>query len=797
MFISASKHKNIKSPRLLYSCVLIALALWGNHAAAQTQPLNALSPKTATTKNTSGTIRQIEIVGAERLQTDTILGYVPVQTGDAFNEQISTATIKNLFATGFFSDVNVAFEHGILKINIQERPVIDQIEFGGVKEFDNEQLKSIFKENGIGTAQIYDPSVLERAIQALKLQYLGRGKYGTQVIVTTTPLDRGRVSIYVAVNEGEIAKIRGIRFFGNERYSESDLLDLMTLRTPGFWTWYTKSDRYSKQTLSADLQAIRNFYLSQGFLEFAIRSTQVSLTPDKQEMYLTIEIDEGLQYKVSSVKLVGTGTVVGTISGGWKAIEQELQPQLTLKPGEVFDGEKLNQSLRLIQDKLGEKGYAFAIVNPIPNLNKEKEEVDFTIAINLGRRMYVRRIEIAGNTRTRDEAIRREVNLFEGGVFNGKTMNDSRDKIDRLGFFSDVAVETKPVVGSEDQIDLLFTVQERLTNTFNAGLSYSSLQKLGLSLGIDSKNVFGSGQDISLAVDTTKANRTIDISTFNPYFTDDGVSQRLSIYQRRLDSSQLTNNYLIRTDYGVAARYGFPLTDSTRLFVGTSLERTELQVDQTKSSSRYLNYVNLYGDTANSLFLTLGWAKDTRDNVLTPSRGQYFSINTDRAVAGDLRYSRAATNYQFYLPAWSHTLAFNLDLAAGKAHGDHEYPFFRNYYVGGQGSVRGYEYGSLGPRDTNDEDLGGNKKMNFNLEWLMPLPGMNKDKSLRFVVFLDGGYAWAEHQQPRLGDLRYSKGFGLSWISPIGPLKFSWGYPINSQPTDKVSRFEFKIGTAF
>jgi outer membrane protein insertion porin family len=746
----------------------------------------------------------IEILGQERLDSTSVSGYLPIQVGDNYSDEVSNRIIKNLFASGFFSDVKVRFQDGKLTIQVQERPIIDQLEFVGVNEFDNDGLKKLFKENGVGIAQIFDQSVLDRATQALKMQYLGKGRYATEVITTTTPLARGRVSILIAVNEGPIAKIQSIKLLGNRHFSDQKLLDLMTLRTPGFWTWYTKEDRYSKPTLQADLQAIRTFYLSEGFLEFNVQSTQLSLTPDKQEMYLTLQIDEGKQYKVSSIKLVGQGAVVGTVAGGWNKLKEELESVVTLQKGQVFDGTKLTDSLKAIQDKLAEKGFAFSAVNAFPEINREKEELDFSILIDLGRRVYVRRIEIAGNTKTKDEVIRREMRLFEGGIFDGKKLTDSKDRITKLDFFENVNVETRRVENAEDQLDVIVSVQEKTTSSFNMTFSYSSAEKFSGSIGVETTNVFGSGQDMGVSLQKGRYDRSFVIYVRDPYFTDSGISQQVNFYDKS-SKDTLTNksSAAVRTtDTGISLKYGLPMSDLTRLFVGATVEKTKLELenpDASTASTRYSNFVSKYGNKYQNVLATLGWAKDSLDSNLNPTSGQYFYIGAEHSISGDLRYTKLTSNYQLFIPLTEkQTLGFNLDLAYGKGNSGKEYPFFKNFYVGGQGSVRGFESGSLGPRDTaNDISLGGNKKINTNVEWIFPIPGMGKDKSLKFLLFVDGGMVWAENQSVKLSDMRYSRGFGLSWVTILGPLKFSWGYPINKKPTDKVARFEFKIGTNF
>lgn len=731
-------------------------------------------------------VKDIRVDGLQRTEPGTIFSYLPVKVGETMTEEKAQEAIRALFATGFFRDVRLEVENGVLVVLVDERPAIAQIDFSGIKEFDSETLRRSFRELGLSDSRIFDRALLEQAEQELKRQYLSRGLYGVEVQTTVTPLERNRVGINFAVKEGETAKIRGINIVGAASFSEKTLLEEFVLRSPGWLTWYTKHDQYSRQKLAGDLESLRSFYLNRGFLDFNIDSTQVSITPDKKDIYITVNISEGEKYTVSEVKLAGQLLLP----------EEELSKLIQLKPGDVFARDKLTQSTKAIADRLGNEGYAFANANAVPQVDKEKRQVAFTILLDPGRRVYVRRINIAGNTKTRDEVIRREMRQLEGGFYDSSKIQLSRQRIDRTTYFKDVNVETTPVAGLNDQVDVNFTVEEKPTGTLLVGAGFSTTDKVILSGSISQSNVFGSGKTISTQVQTGKISKVYSLSYTDPYYTVDGVSRGFDLYKRDTDASQLTIGPYRTKTLGGGVRWGYPLAERDSVSFGLNAEHVKLDTFAT-SPVNYNSFVNQFGNTYTYAAATAGWARDSRDSLIFPNKGSLQRI-TGEVGAGNLQYYRLGYQHQYFRPLTkSLTLFLNADVGVANGLGNRPLPFFKNYYAGGPGSVRGYSFSGLGPQDGLGNVLGGTRRVVGQAELLFPVPGAAQDKSLRLAVFVDGGQVYGAGQKVALGDIRYATGIALSWNSPFGPLRLSFAQPLNSTITDRVQRLQFTFGTGF
>ncbi|MDP2133412.1 MAG: outer membrane protein assembly factor BamA [Sulfuritalea sp.] len=734
-------------------------------------------------------IKDIRVEGIQRTEAGTVFSYLPVKVGDTMNDEKAAAAIKALFATGFFKDVRLEIDGQVLVVVLEERPAIASLEFSGLKAFKPEDLKKSLREVGLAESRIFDRAMVERAEQELKRQYLAQGHYAVQVTTTITPLERNRVGVNFAVTEGDIAKIKQINIIGAGAMKESDLLDLMVLRTPGLLTWYTKNDQYSKQKLSGDLETLRSHYLDRGYLEFNIESTQVSISPDKQDIYITINITEGEKYTVSAVKLAGQLLLP----------EDELTKLVQVRPGEVFSREKMADTTKAISERLGNEGYAFANVNAAPELDKEKRQVAFTVFIDPGRRVYVRRINVTGNTRTRDEVVRRELRQTESAWYDGEKINKSRTRVDRLGYFDEVTVETPPVAGTTDQVDMEVKVKEKPTGNIMLGAGFSSAEKFTLSGSVQQQNLFGSGKHIGVQISTSKSNKVYSLSHTDPYFTVDGVSQGFDIYTRNTDTSTLEVGSFGSDSMGGGVRWGIPIGEDDYINLGLSIDRTTLKTDA-NSPLRYQDYVTRFGSKSNTLLTTLGWQKDGRDSLLVTTKGSLRRAVLEVSLPGSTAtYVRATYQHQHFFPLdRKFTLALNGEVGVAQKYGDKELPFFKNFYAGGIGSVRGFDSGSLGPRDpTTSEAVGGTKRLIGNVELLFPVPGMGRDNSMRLSGFLDAGNVWGYDSKFSLGSLRYSGGIALSWNSPMGPLKFSYANPFNKKAEDKVQRLQFQMGSVF
>ncbi|MDR3481671.1 MAG: outer membrane protein assembly factor BamA [Burkholderiaceae bacterium] len=742
-------------------------------------------------------VKDIRVEGIQRTEAGTVFNYLPLKVGETYTDAKGTAAIKALYATGLFKDIRIEIEGNVLVVAVEERPAIAKVDFSGTKEFEKDQLIKALKDIGVGETHIFDKSLVDRAEQELKREYLSKGLYGVQITTTVTPIERNRVNITFAVDEGEAAHIRQIKFVGNKAFSDSDLQKILKLSTSGWFTWYSKADQYSKQKLSGDIESLKSYYLDRGYLEMQIESTQVSITTDKKDIYITINISEGEKYTVSSIKLAGE--MLGR--------ESEFEGLMSLKAGEVYSGQKLTDSTKKISDRMGNFGYAFANVNANPEIDKDKKEVAFTVLIDPGKRVYVRHINITGNTKTRDEVIRREFRQYEASWYDGEKIKRSRDRVDRLGYFKEVTVETPEVVGSSDQVDVNLAVTERPTGNITLGAGYSQYEKLSINAGIQQENAFGSGDTIGVQVNTSALNRTIALSHTAPYVTDDGISRTIELYLRTMRPPQSNSGYFYVRTLGTKVSFGVPFTEFDRVFFGIGVEHTEVQTYKNDpgyadSPILYQEYVQQFGDgsqaTTTSFPLTASWARDSRNSALTPTAGQLQRANIEFAPEGTLRYYRAVYQSQYYRPiaSWM-TLALNGEFDYGRGLNGKPFPVFKNWYAGGIGSVRGYYTSTLGPLDVNGDPLGGASRLIMNAELHFPFPGSTKDAGLQWFTFVDGGNVFADRQRIEFSQLRYSAGLGISWISPVGPLKLSYAQPLNAQPTDQKERFQFQLGTGF
>ena len=734
------------------------------------------------------TVTDIRVEGIQRTEAGTVFSYLPVKVGETLDDEKAAAAIKALYATGFFKDVRLEVENGVLIVTVQERPAIAVVDIIGAKEFSKEQLKEGLKQAGLSESKIFDKALLDRAEQELKRQYFSRGKYGVSITTTVTPLERNRVGISFNISEGEVAKIRQINIVGNQAFKEKELLDLFTLTTPGWMTWFSKNDQYSKQKLSADIETLRSYYLNRGYLEFSIDSTQVSISPDNQDIYITINVTEGAKYSVSDVKLAGELLIP----------EEELRKLIKVKPGDVFSREKLTESTKAIGDRLGNDGYAFANVNAVPELDKEKSQAAFTFFVDPGRRVYIRRISVTGNTHTRDEVVRREMRQMEAAWYSAEKITRSRERIERLGFFSEVNVETPAVAGTTDQVDVNVNVTEKPTGSVMLGAGLSSSEGLILSGSVSQNNVFGSGNQLSAQINSGRINKVYAFSYTNPYFTEDGVSRGFDIYQRNLDSSYLTVGRYQTSTLGGGMRFGIPLNEKDSVNLGLAYEQIKVTLSS-DSPQRYVDFVSQFGNKTKTVRTDLGWARDTRDSLLYPTKGGLQRVFGEIGVPGlDLEYYKISYQHQLYMPLGrDFTFLLNGEVGMADGYGGKALPFFKNFYAGGNTSVRGYKPSSLGPVDANGNALGGTRRIVGNAEILFPFPGLRTDKSVRMGLFVDGGMVFGKGEKIELGQLRYSSGVSVSWFSPIGPLKFSLGTPLNKKEGDRIERFQFLLGSVF
>ncbi|TNF59318.1 MAG: outer membrane protein assembly factor BamA [Burkholderiales bacterium] len=733
------------------------------------------------------TLRDIRVEGLQRVEAGTVFASLPFRVGDEYSDDRGAVAIRSLFGLGLFADVRLQVEGDVLVVIVQERPTVSGLSFTGLREFDSEVMVQVLRDIGLAEGRPFDRALADRAEQELKRQYINRSMYAAEITTTVTPTERNQVSLNFNVVEGGVAKIREIRIVGNQAFAESTLRGLFDLDTGGWLSWYTKSDRYSRAKLNADLETLRSYYLTRGFLEFNIDSTQVALSPDKSEMSVTINITEGQRYVVSSVRL----------EGEYLEREEEFRSLVAVKVGEAYNAEAVADTVKAFTDYFGAFGYAFARVDAVPEIDRDNSRVAFVIRAQPQRRVYVRRINIEGNNRTRDEVIRREFRQLESAWYDSDRIRLSRDRVDRLGFFTEVGIDTQPVPGTQDQVDLTVSVVERPTGNLSIGAGFSQAEKLSFIASIQQENFFGSGNYLGLDINTSKFNRNFVLRTTDPYFTKDGVSRTFDLYYETTKPlTEQGGDYRIVTK-GIGIRFGVPFTERDTVFFGAGAER--IRVDEGNQLP-----VAFRDQGGTYLPATIGWTRDDRDSALVPNQGTLQKFNAEFGLGSDKRYAKLSYQHQRYIPLnRQYTLAFNAQLGLGKGIGN-DFPVLKNFFGGGLGSVRGFDQGTLGPLSdvvgstTGEQvNIGGAKSVVFNAEFITPFPGAGNDRTLRMFGFVDVGNIYAEDQKIALDELRASVGVGLSWLSPIGPLRFAWANPIRKFDGDKIQRFQFQIGTSF
>ncbi len=733
------------------------------------------------------TVRDIRIEGLQRVEPGTIFISLPVRVGDVYNDEKGTSAIRALFDLGLFKDVRIEVSGDVLVILVEERPTIAEVDFVGTKEFDKDVLKKALRDVGLADGRPFDKAQLDRAEQELKRQYINRSLYAAEVVSTVTPAERNRVNLTFTVVEGEPAKISEIRIVGNEVFGESTLRGLFDLDTGGWLSWYTKSDRYSRAKLNADIETLRSYYLTRGYIEFKVDSTQVAILPNKTDIAITINVTEGDRFVVSGVKL----------EGNFLGKEEEFKSLVTIQPGQAYNADEVVRTTKAFTDYFGNFGFAFARVIARPEIDRANNRVLLVLQADPSRRAYVRRINVVGNSRTRDVVVRREFRQFEASWYDGDKIRLSRDRVDRLGYFKEVGIETQEVPGSPDQVDLTINVVDKPTGSLSLGAGFSSADGLGLSFGLKQDNAFGSGNSLGVQVNTSKINRVIVFNTTDPYFTQDGVSRTIDLYHKSSSPYQDQSYYqLVST--GGSLRFGVPFTEIDTVYFGAGVEKTTI-VPGTALPTSYMAYANQYGYDSMSVPFTAGWARDSRDSALSPNSGRFQRAYVEWSAAGEARYLRTTYQYQQFIPLNKQfTVAFNGEFGWGMAPGDRSFPVFKKFFGGGLGSVRGFEQGSLGPQDASGVAVGGSSKLNLNVELLSPFPGSGNDRTLRMYAFGDlGGVAGPDGVNADANNLRASVGVGVSWISPMGPLRLAFAKPIKKYDGDKIQNMQFQIGTNF
>ncbi|NQZ52984.1 MAG: outer membrane protein assembly factor BamA [Piscirickettsiaceae bacterium] len=735
-------------------------------------------------------IKDIRVEGLQRLSAGTVFNFLPVKVGDEMSDKDAKNIIRALFKSKYFNDVGVEEEDGVLVIKVSERPAVASIEFVGNKDLDSDQLLKSLRQIGLAEGQVYQKAKLDQVELELERQYFSRGKYGVIIESEVTPLPRNRVAVRITMAEGIVATISDINIVGNTSFDEDDLRADFESTTGTMLSFFTKDNQYSRQKLSADLESLRSFYLDRGYVDFTVESTQVSITDDKKQMFITINISEGERYKIKEVRLAGNLIVP----------EQELFEMVTIKQNAIFSRKAITESTELLTNRLGNDGYAFANVNAVPDIDRENNEVILTFFVDPGRRAYVRRINIAGNSKTRDEVLRREMRQHEAAWISTGKVDQSRARIKRLGYFEDVNVETIPVTGTTDQVDLDFNVTETPSGSLSAGVGFSQSDGLIFNANITQKNFLGSGKHINFGFNNSSVNTVYSIGYTNPFATVDGISQGFNAFYRETDANEADIANFSTDVWGGDISLGIPISENNRIRVAFGYENTQLTLSDTDPVQSYQDFVDREGDQFDTFSFTLGWSNDSRDSAVLPTSGMVQSLSAQVAIpGGSLQYYKLRYKASWFHPITdSLTFALKGALGYGDGYGDtEELPFFENYYAGGIKSVRGFRSNTLGPKD-GEQSLGGSLLTTAGAEVIFPFPFLKKAlKSVRFSAFADVGNVYADGEGFDAGLLRYSAGVGATWLSPFGALSISLAQPFNEQDDDETESFQFSLGSTF
>jgi outer membrane protein insertion porin family len=757
-------------------------------------------------------VSDIRIEGLQRVSAGTVFSALPISVGDSVDQLSIRDASRSVFSTGFFTDIAIAQENEVLVIMLTERPAISEINLEGNKAIQSEQLLEALSDNGLSEGQIFRQSILDGMAQELQRQYVSQGRYGAVVISNVKELPRNRVAINIEIDEGTVAKIRHINIIGNNSFSEKELREGFEQNETGFWSWLSSNDKYSREKLTGDIEALETWYLDRGYLAFEIKNTQVSVSPDKESVYITITIDEGETFTISDVEL----------SGELKLSESVIRSMILMRKGMRFSQALMTTSTELITRRLGNEGYTFAKVEGYPELNKEDNTAKVTFILMPGMRAYVRRIEFRGNTKTQDDVLRREMRQMEGSSASNALIDLSKVRLERLGYFKGVEVETIPVAGVNDQIDVVYTVEEQPSGSVGASIGYAQGYGMVIGANLSENNFLGTGKKVTVAINRSTYQDSLNLSFTEPYFTVDGVSVGYSIFARETDYDQINVSSFSTNSKGANVNWGYPLSETDRIGFGFGYESLDIQSGYYSSRTvrEFINPDNEF-DVFN---VNLSWSRSTLNRGMFATRGTSQRLALNLTLPGsDMEYYKATYKGQ-YLRGLTRSLTLKLrtDLGLGESYGDTtQLPFFKNFYGGGFGSVRGFERNSLGPQDRPcilQEDnsclapenympdpIGGNVQIEFGAEIIFPMPFIKDKRSVQSAFFVDVGNIFSTKCgnqlencfKPDFGELRYSVGVGATWLSAMGPLTFSYAKPLNTSADDELEMFQFSLGNQF
>lgn len=751
-------------------------------------------------------VRDIRVEGLQRLPIERVFLNLNVSSGDLISSEQAAEAVKRLYSAGDFEDVQIGRDGDVLVVVVSERPSIARIELEGNKSIDEEQLRKGLKESGLVEGEVYRRSTLEGIAGELQRQYVSQGRYGAKVDTEAVALPRNRVALKIKIYEGKPARIRDINVVGNTFYSDQELLQAFELKPSHLWSVVKGDDKYAREKLSGDLERLRSWYLDRGYVNFSIESTQVAVTPDRRQVYITANVVEGKRYKVGEVKLAGEMVVD----------EEQLKPLLVLRKDQIFSQQLMTYTSDLLTRRLGNEGYTFAKVNGFTEINEENDTVDVTFFIEPGRKVYVRRISFAGNTKTTDEVLRREMRQFETAPANSALIDLSRERLQRLGFFSVVDADTNRIAGVDDLVDVDFKVEEQPSGSIGANIGYSDSSGFIFGASVSQNNFRGSGNRVSFSLSRSDVRDSYSFSHYNPYYTLDGVSRGFSLYYSAIDYSKTSVASYAADRAGASVTYGYPISEYARLSFGFGFDSIDITTGDFVAYD-IATFLDAEGTAFNAYKLNAGWQKSTLNRGVLPDRGWSQNVALEVATPG--------SDYMFYKATWSGQRYFPLsrrwvlrsrgDLGFGDGYGsDLVLPFYENFYSGGIGSVRGYESRSLGPRsptlasvqantvDSDPDPIGGNMLVEGSLELIFPTPFAPESRSVRTFLFADVGNVFQTEQINNLfefdaSELRYSAGIGLTWLTAIGPLSFNFAKPIKDQTGDDTESFQFSLGQVF
>ena len=733
-------------------------------------------------------VEDIRVEGLQRISVGTVLSYLPLNVGETFDEGRAAGVMRALFETGFFDDLALGVDGNTLVIQVKERPTIASIAISGNKDIRTEQLMEALRTVGLAEGRVFDRSSLERMKVELERQYFSQGKYGVRVQTRVEHLEDNRVDVAIDIEEGHVARILRINIVGNTAFADAELLSKFELSPATMFSLFSDSDQYSRRRLAGDLESLRSHYLDNGYVNFSIDSTQVSITPDKRDVYITINVTEGEQYTVSSVSL----------SGNLIVSEEELRSLIVINPGDIFSRRLAQQSATAISDRLGLEGYAFSNVNPAPEIDREAREVALTFMVDPGRRIYVRRVNVAGNIRTQDEVVRRELRQMEGGWISTEKVNRSRTRLLRLGFFEEANVETPAVPGVPDQVDVNFSVKERPSGSLMAGVGYSQSQGFLVNASISQDNVFGTGRRVSATVNNSSVNRIYSFSYTNPYYTLNGISRGFSLFSRETDAAAARIADFSSDVYGASVNYGFPISEFNTASLSLGYENTRIRTDAA-TPQPFLDFLDANSARFHIYKASTGFSHDTRNRAILADRGRLHNISAEVALPGSgLEYYKLRYRALQYVPLFADlNLLLKGEVGYGDSYGETSgLPFFENFYAGGPESVRGFRANSLGPR-VGTRPLGGAFKTVANVELIFPIPFSEDNKSLRLSTFFDIGNVFSDTRDFDSGELRQSVGISVIWYTPLAPMTFSLARPLNDRDGDDTEAFQFTLGSFF